>query len=94
MNACNPCDSTDERRVAGVKPIALADPAVLSDLRCEEASILSRETYIPCGAPAAAIVWHAHDGKHIYLMCLACAWHNVRNRSARLLLTTDPALMR
>lgn len=72
-------------------PSPLADPASLAGLRCEEASIHSRETFIPCGAPAAAIVWHQHDGKHTYLMCAACAWHNVKNRGGRLLMTTDAA---
>lgn len=69
--------------------VDLCDPSVLAGLACEEASTLSRETFIPCGAPAAAVVWHRRDGKHTYLMCAACAWHNVRNRGGRLLMATD-----
>lgn len=47
--------------------------------RCEEASILSKETYIPCGRPAVGLVWHQKDGR-AYRMCDACLDHNVRNR--------------
>jgi hypothetical protein len=68
----------------------LLPPAVLEGLRCEEASIHSRETFIPCGALAAAVIWHQRD-KRAYLMCPMCAWHNVKNRGGRLLMTTDKA---
>lgn len=52
------------------------------DDRCEEASMLSRETYIPCNAPAVSLVKHRNEGP--YRMCAACADHNVRNRGAEL----------
>ena len=88
--AVNPCDPQDEREAAGVRAkVVLSDPVLLEGLRCEEASMLSRGAYIPCGAPAAAVVWHRRDGKHTYLMCAPCAWHNVRNRGGRLLMATD-----
>ena len=74
--------------------VPLSDPAVLAGLTCQEASIHSRETFMPCGAPAAAIVWHERDGKHLYLMCAHCAAHNIRNRGGRLLMATDPAVLR
>lgn len=51
---------------------------------CEEASILSREKFIPCCRPVVALVWHERD-KRAYMMCLACAGHNVENRGGRLL---------
>jgi hypothetical protein len=49
------------------------------NLRCEEASMFSKETYIPCGEPATSIIWHNKD-KRSYLMCFGCADHNVKNR--------------
>lgn len=48
-------------------------------MKCEEASTLSRETFIPCGAPVDAVVYHSRD-KRAYMMCFGCADHNVRNR--------------
>ncbi len=35
---------------------------------------------IPCGQPGKMVVWHNYDGKNVYVMCLACGTHNVRNR--------------
>jgi hypothetical protein len=49
------------------------------DAKCQEASVLSRQKYIPCGAAASAIVYHAKDGR-AYYMCSPCASHNVKNR--------------
>jgi hypothetical protein len=49
--------------------------------KCQEASILSHNFYIPCGAPAVAIVRHDKD-RRSYYMCAPCADHNVRNRGA------------
>ncbi len=49
---------------------------------CEEASIFSREKYIPCGKPAMALVKN-RDPKP-YFMCEGCADHNVRNRGAHI----------
>lgn len=48
-------------------------------LVCEEASIHSRETYIPCAAPAVKFVL-SERGKVVYPMCAGCASHNIRNR--------------
>ena len=44
---------------------------------CEEASMLSYLSYVPCNKPAARMVKH---GAKIYRMCAACADHNIRNR--------------
>ncbi len=49
---------------------------------CEEASPLSRETFIPCGSPATAIVTFPAHNEGPYNMCAPCADHNVRNRRA------------
>jgi hypothetical protein len=49
--------------------------------RCEEASPLSRETYIPCGKIATRII-KTSDPKP-YRMCDGCADHNVTNRGAQ-----------
>lgn len=51
---------------------------------CTEAGIFSRDTYIPCGQPAAVVVWHDKD-QRAYPMCLGCGDHNVRNRGGRLI---------
>ena len=49
---------------------------------CQEASILSKEKYIPCGAPAVSLVRQS-DG-NLLRMCDICATHNVENRGATL----------
>jgi hypothetical protein len=51
---------------------------------CEEASILSRETFIPCGMPSVGLVWHSKD-RRAYRMCRGCTFHNVSNRGGILL---------
>jgi len=48
-------------------------------LKCREASMFSRETFIPCGKPATSLVWHNKD-KRAYPMCDMCADHNIKNR--------------
>ena len=70
------------------RPLTVSDPSALDGLKCQEASVLSFATYIPCGATAAAVVWHEKD-KRAYIMCAECAWHNVKNRGGRLLMATD-----
>jgi hypothetical protein len=42
---------------------------------CEEASMLSRESYIPCGQPAKKVLHSPRDGRD-YNMCEPCADHN------------------
>jgi len=59
------------------------------DAKCQEASILSRESYIPCGAKATTIVYHEKDRRG-YFMCDPCADHNIRNRGGNLV-TLSPA---
>jgi len=49
---------------------------------CQEASTLSINSYIPCGRIAETIVYHEKDRRG-YLMCGACAAHNVYNRGGR-----------
>jgi len=61
-----------------------AQPLNLDGIICQEASTRSISTYIACGAPAVALVWHERD-KRAYPMCKACAWHNLCNRGGRLL---------
>lgn len=52
--------------------------------RCEEASALSGERYIPCNAPAESMVGWPARGEGPYRMCAGCADHNVKNRGATL----------
>ena len=49
---------------------------------CQDASILSMHSYIPCGKPASAIIYHERDRRG-YFMCAACASHNVKNRGGK-----------
>jgi hypothetical protein len=58
---------------------------------CQEASPFSVNMYIPCMAPAVAVVWHERDAK-AYTMCLGCADHNVRNRGGVLLAVSEEGL--
>lgn len=62
-------------------------PEALEGIKCQEASGLSKQTYIPCAQPAVAVVWHEKDNR-AYPMCHPCAWHNLRNRGGRLLMAT------
>jgi len=66
-----------------VIPLVAEDLSIPEDARCQEASIFSRESYIPCFAPAVTIV--DNGDSRPYYMCLLCASHNVRNRGAKLL---------
>lgn len=50
---------------------------------CQEASPLSQQTYIPCSAPAVAIVDNGDPGW--YFMCSQCSDHNVTNRTGKIL---------
>lgn len=61
------------------------------DSKCQEASVLSRFDYIPCGHPAVAIVYHRRD-RRAYLMCHPCADHNVRNRCGMVASAATPEL--
>lgn len=58
---------------------------------CQEASVFSIHSYVPCGCPAVAIVYHTRDARG-YLMCLGCADHNIRNRGAKLVTAKDREL--
>jgi hypothetical protein len=55
--------------------------------------MLSFGGYIPCSAPAVAIVHHDRDGRGYY-MCLPCADHNLRNRGGRLVRTNSEELQK
>lgn len=57
-----------------------------NNLRCQEAAFSLGANYIECGRPATHLVFHEHDGRNVYLMCDACAYHNVKNRGAVLLM--------
>jgi hypothetical protein len=62
----------------------LEDGTIPDNAKCQEASMLSRAYYIPCNAPAVAIVYHDKDQRGYY-MCTPCTDHNVRNRGGRLI---------
>lgn len=47
---------------------------------CEEASVASTLTYIPCNAPATRVVGLRGD---TFRMCRPCAEHNVKRRGGR-----------
>lgn len=57
----------------------LDDTKIPKGATCQEASMHSRGSYIPCGNLASAIVHHPKD-KRSYYMCAPCASHNVKNR--------------
>lgn len=84
---------------AAIVDLPLTPPEALAGLRCEEANLYGftapgpdPKSPLPCGEPAAAIVWHGRPGERQYAMCYACADHNVRNRGGRLLLVTNQQL--
>lgn len=70
---CDRCNGT------GLGPVDVSAP-IADDATCQEASVLSRDTYIPCGAKAVVLI--DNGDARSYLMCLSCASHNVRNRRA------------
>lgn len=49
---------------------------------CEEASMHSTSTYVPCNRPAKFMVGWPHRQEGPYRMCEMCADHSVRNRGA------------
>jgi hypothetical protein len=64
-----------------------SDPTSIPEgAKCQEASIFSQKIYIPCGAPAVAII--KNRDLNPYYMCFFCASHNIHNRGAKLLFTT------
>jgi hypothetical protein len=73
-----------ELRVVAALATVVRPPIDWSVLTCQDASPLSRGTFIPCGAPACVVIWHQRD-RRAYLMCVQCADHNVRNRGGKLL---------
>jgi hypothetical protein len=68
--------------------IPLVDMNLPEDAKCQEASFLSTSTYIPCGAPAVAIV--DNGDSRPYYMCGPCASHNVRNRRGKIIKEREP----
>ena len=61
-----------------------SDRQIPRGARCQEASpFYSTHRYIPCGAPAVEVVYHAKD-RRAYFMCAPCADHNVRHRGGKL----------
>ena len=84
-----------------VKTLRLRDPKTMDNHRlagrdsypepdfngCQEASSLSVATYVACGQPATKVV--DNGDRCVYLMCAACADHNVRNRRGRVLLELE-----
>lgn len=77
-------DRWELRRASTSVPTPEAKPVWLQGVvTCEEASTLSRERYIPCLAPAVALV--DNRDRRAYFMCGSCALHNIENRGARLM---------
>jgi putative hemolysin len=74
-------------------PLVEDEKKIPKGARCQEASPMSRRLYIPCGAPAVAIVYHDRD-KRSYYMCVPCADHNCRNRGGRLMMSTNKEMER
>lgn len=62
----------------------VVDGPIPKDAKCQEASVYSHTCYIPCCAPAVAVIRHEKDNRDYY-MCLPCADHNLRNRGAKLI---------
>lgn len=66
-------------------------PLKAKDGCCEEASLLSRECYIPCNQPATLIVgWKDRTDKPIR-MCPSCAYRNCKNRGGYVVKVIDHA---
>lgn len=55
---------------------------VPDDAQCQEASPFSSGKYIPCFAPAVAIIQHIGRSEGPYYMCGPCANHNIKHRHA------------
>lgn len=53
-----------------------------TNLTCQEVVNRIGTIDVLCGHAASAIIFHQHDGRHLYLMCPACADHAIRNRRA------------
>lgn len=63
-------------------PPVSSDNTIPAGARCQEASMFSRGTYVPCSLPATHVIYHAKD-RRAYYMCGGCADHNVRNRGGQ-----------
>lgn len=50
---------------------------------CEEASVFSREVYIPCNQPATQVLYSSRD-KRKYRMCEPCAHDNLKRGMVKL----------
>lgn len=55
--------------------------------RCQEASPMSGHRYFACGRPAVTIIENGDERP--YYMCRGCAFHNLRNRGASIIYSTD-----
>ena len=67
----------------------------IEDTTCQEiiaTSPIDPTQGIECGRPGHTVIWHQRDGRHVYVMCDQCAYHNVKNRGGIDLLakTTSP----
>lgn len=62
----------------------------LKTATCEETRGMVGQDYIRCGKPAVAIV--KTKDTNPYAMCLMDAYHNIANRGAILVFTTDETL--
>lgn len=64
--------------------------SIPKDQGCQEASPMSGNRYFACGAPAVAIVDNGDERS--YYMCSSCAMHNLRNRGASMVYSSDVEL--
>jgi len=71
-------------------PLLTSLTSLPKDQRCQEASSMSGNRYFACGAPAVAII--DNGDQRPYAMCYQCAVHNLRNRGASAIYTTDDNL--
>lgn len=62
-----------------IKLVKGASPYV----RCQEASVFSKEVYIPCNAMITSLI--ENKDSHFYFMCQSCTYHNVKNRGAKVI---------
>ena len=61
-----------------IPPIKIPEDAL-----CQEASIHSVSSYIPCGNKATCIIYHERDHRGYY-MCDSCGAHNIDNRGGKI----------
>lgn len=106
MTPSEPCDigrtlnsQLQRGPIAAVSGTVIAPVSSLFEIpvgaTCQEASTMSGNRYFPCGKPAEAIIESsrsATEDSRAFYMCMSCAMHNLRNRNAAVIFTTDGVL--